>query len=356
MAENVGKINLLILTQKVDINDPILGFFHRWVEEFAKHCNKLTVVCLQEGEHHLPQNVKVLSLGKEGGESKTKYLFNFYKYIWRERKNYDSVFVHMNQGYVILGGLIWRLLSKKIGLWYAHGHVSFSLRVAERISSIIFTSTKSGFRMNSKKINIIGQGIDTEIFKPDENKVINGSLKIITVGRISPVKDIETLIRAAEMLRNDDQKFSIEIIGSPGLQEQVTYLDNLKKMVTDRNLGDQIKFIGPVTNNKIPGYLKSADLFVNMSHTGSLDKVILEAMAVGLPVATCNESVVDIFGKLKGMFMFRGGDVSELSEKIKMIKNLSVDEKKLCGDSVRGVVVEKHSLSNFVKKILKEYE
>jgi hypothetical protein len=60
-------MKLLIITQKVDINDPILGFFHRWIEEFAKHCEKITVICLYKGTYNLPNNVKVLSLGKEEG-------------------------------------------------------------------------------------------------------------------------------------------------------------------------------------------------------------------------------------------------------------------------------------------------
>ena len=79
-------MKLLIITQKVDINDDVLGFFHRWIEEFAKHCEKITVICLQKGEYNLPDNVKVLSLGKEGAMAKIKYALNFYKYIWQERK------------------------------------------------------------------------------------------------------------------------------------------------------------------------------------------------------------------------------------------------------------------------------
>src|SRR3989344_7009072 len=76
------KMQLLIITQTVDKNDPILGFFHRWIEEFAKNFEKVTVICLEMCEHHLPKNVKVLSLGKEAGRSKFQYLFRFYKYIW----------------------------------------------------------------------------------------------------------------------------------------------------------------------------------------------------------------------------------------------------------------------------------
>ena len=72
-------MKLLIVTQKVDKNDPILGFFHRWIEEFARHVEFVTVICLGVGEYSLPVNVKVLSLGKEKKKSRLKYIFMFYK-------------------------------------------------------------------------------------------------------------------------------------------------------------------------------------------------------------------------------------------------------------------------------------
>ena len=76
-------MKLLIITQKVDKNDPILGFFHGWVEEFAKNVEKLTVVCLGVGEYDLPQNVQVFSLGKKIGASKLKYIWNILRSIPR---------------------------------------------------------------------------------------------------------------------------------------------------------------------------------------------------------------------------------------------------------------------------------
>ena len=90
-------MNVLICTQKVDKNDPILGFFHDWVIGFAAKYDYVTVICLFEGEHDLPENVKVFSLGKEKGASKVAYLMRFYKYIWSKQTEYDVVFVHMNQ-------------------------------------------------------------------------------------------------------------------------------------------------------------------------------------------------------------------------------------------------------------------
>ena len=97
-------MKLLIVAQSVDENNPALGFFVNWVREFAKCFEEIIVVCLEKGEHDLPPNVKVLSLGKEFGASKLKKLFTFYFLLFTLREQYDSVFVHMIQEFVLLGG------------------------------------------------------------------------------------------------------------------------------------------------------------------------------------------------------------------------------------------------------------
>jgi len=352
-------MKLLILTQKIDINDDVLGFFHYWTSEFAKRCEKIIVICLCRGEYDLPKNVQVLSLGKEEGISKLKYLINFYKYTWRERKNYDAVFVHMNQIYVILGGLLWKLWNKKIGLWYAHGYVPFSLRIAEKFADIIFTSTKTGFRLPGKKVKVVGQGIDTAVFKPQSqisNLKSQKLFKIISIGRISPSKDYETLIRAAEILAKNGIKLQAEIMGGLGLPEDEQYLDNLKKMIREKKLEEAINFAGPVPNKDIVNYLQSADLFVNMGLTGSLDKAVLEAMSCGLPVLTCNEALIDILGKYKEILMYSKKDYEGFAEKIEFILKLNYETRKKIGEDLRDIVVENHSVDGLITKILKDYD
>ena len=55
-------MKLLILTQVVDKEDHFLGFFHKWIEEFSKNYENITVICLKKGKYDLPNNIKVLSL------------------------------------------------------------------------------------------------------------------------------------------------------------------------------------------------------------------------------------------------------------------------------------------------------
>jgi len=172
-------MKLLIVTQKVDIHDDLLGFFHRWIEEFAKHCESVTVICLEEGRYELPTSVRVLSLGKEEGRSKVKYLKRFYSYIWQERKNYDAVFVHMNTEYIVLAGWLWRLLGKKIALWHVHFEVNLRLWIAEKLAHVIFTTTRDGCRVKSRKVKEVGHGIDVERFLCARDKEIKEPIRML---------------------------------------------------------------------------------------------------------------------------------------------------------------------------------
>lgn len=352
LEENFMK--LLIITQKVDKNDSVLGFFHRWIEEFAKHCDRVIVICLQEGIHSLPENVEVLSLGKEEGKSRLAYLLRFYSYIWKRRKEYDSIFVHMNQIYVILGGVLWRPWGKDVGLWYAHGHTSFMLRIAEKLTHLVFTSTQSGFRLKSRKLHIVGQGIDTETFTPSVGKK-DSVFTIISVGRISPVKDYETLISAIQILREAGLSLRVHITGGIGLKEQEAYLKFLTEVVQENNLDEVVSFNGPLSNRDVIKQLQRADLFVNTSRTGSLDKAMLEAMSSGLPTLTSNEALFDTLGSLKNELTFSPGDSRALAERIEYIMAKTDTERHELGLSLRNLVISKHSLDRFVEKIIQAY-
>ena len=226
------------------------------------------------------------------------------------------------------------------------------MKIAEKISDVIFTSTKSGFRLKSDKLNVIGQGIDVNIFKPDVNRKKNEIPEIITVGRISPVKDYETLIKAIESLNEKGIKVSVKIIGGAGLPEQEKYLAGLKRMSEEKKLEEIIKFVGAVPNKNIINYLINSDLFVNTSRTGSLDKAIVEAMACGLPVLTCNEALIEVLGDYKEKLMYSQGDYLGLAEKIKIFINMGEIERNKIKDDLRNIVARGHSLEKFVKKII----
>ncbi len=284
-------MRLLILTQKVDKDDPILGFFHGWIKEFAKHCQSVIVVCLEKGKYNLPNNVQVLSLGKESGSSRIKYFINFYKYIWQERNNYDAVLVHMNPEYVVLGGWLWKLLSKKIALWYTHKAVNLKLRLAVALADIIFTASGKSFRLSSAKVQIVGHGIDIGTFIPAVNKNKNDTFTIINVGRITPGKNQLLLVESVARL---PLPVKLLLIGAPAKSADKGYYDAIEKKINADNLKNIVTMVGPIAHGQLAPYYQRADLVVNLSTTGSLDKDVLEAAACNVDVLTSNEAYIGI--------------------------------------------------------------
>lgn len=270
-------MRLLIVTQAVDQKDPVLGFFVRWIEEFAKHVEHVEVICLREGKHALSANVRVHSLGKErGAASRAAYAWRLLRLVWVLRRDYDAVFVHMNPEYVVLGGLFWRLWSKRIALWYTHKSVNLKLRVATLFADTIFTASKESFRLRSKKVHVMGHGIDTDFFFPDTS-IVRGDW-MLSVGRLMPSKRHDLAIR-----RVADEGKVLRIAGEGPERHSLEMLAH--------ELGVHVHFLGGVSQSRLRDEYRRAAYLIHTSETGSLDKVVLEALACGLSVVTNDPSL-----------------------------------------------------------------
>jgi len=342
-------MRLLIITQKVDADDPILGFFCRWIEEFAKHFEAVIVIALEEGRHELPANVKVLSLGK--GKNKVALICRFYRYIWRERKNYDTVFVHMNPIYIVLGGWFWKLMNKKVALWYTHKAVDLKLRIAERFVDVIFTAAEESFTLKTTKKIVVGHGIDVEIYANQPRAKIIGSepISIISVGRITPIKDPITLIEVARILKEKwDKKFTVTFIGSPVTKADREYSNKIKALADKYNLNDIVSFIGDVKPVNMPAKYALADISVNLTPTGGLDKAVLESMASGVPVLTSNKAFAPY---LADNLIFKERDAEDLANKI-MALCASAGGFKTIGIALQKIAQERADISVLIPKIV----
>lgn len=266
-------MRLLITTQAVDTSDPVLGFFVRWIEEFSKHCEQVTVICLRKGEYRLPPNVRVFALGGAGRLSRAyKLLWGAYKF----RNNYDAVFVHMNPEYVVAAGWLWRLLHKRIVLWYMHKSVDFKLRIAALFINAVTTGSKESFRLPTRKLHVLHHGIDTDFFSPDQS-VVRGD-HWLSVGRLTKSKCHDRIIREAHAAGKE-----LRIAGD-GPERQ-----NLESLA--KELEARVVFLGGLTQAQARDEYRRAGRFIHRSETGSLDKVVLEALACGCPIDTSDPAL-----------------------------------------------------------------
>ena len=344
-------MKLLFFTRKIDKNDPKVGFVSDWIEKLANEVGFLYVLVWQKSNaENLPRNVRLIELPKNIFLRLFVLKFKLLKYI----PKVDGVFTHMMPIYPILVGLFKKIFRKKLVHWYMHKSVDCKLKVSNWFVDEYVSASKESFRMKTKKpVHIFGHGISVHKFQFPIKESKNEKFKILSIGRISPVKNIDVLVKIAEMIQLNEpelrDKYMFQVIGGPGLISQQKYYLDLIEDVKEKNLNHVFDFMGPLGPVEAWPYYGNCDLFINLSDTGSIDKVVLEAMASDKLVLTSNEA----FKKIIPSELFcESKDVEYLISKIKEIYSMPAEKKKELQQQLRYEVITNHNLDNLIKKIV----
>ncbi len=285
---------LLVITQVVDDLDDNLGFFVSWLRALASEGIELTVVCWRHRVGTpLPPNTRVIEL-PPGKFARTIRLMSL---SWSLRNSVHHVFVHMLPPVIVALGWYWKLLGWRVILWYTHGTITPSLRMAEFFFDALVTASAESCRLTTSKKIITGHGIDL-----DQLRAINVPREplLLMVGRITARKDQFALIAMVQALRKLDPKllFHVSIVGAPRTAADERYQQALQVEIQRHNLQDDIQLLGPKTGADLVAIYSRAAMLVSASQTGSLDKVVLEALACETPVIAIGQVYAAIPGVL----------------------------------------------------------
>jgi glycosyltransferase involved in cell wall biosynthesis len=340
-------MKLLIYTQVVDPTHSNLGFFTHWIEEFATHCEKVTVVCLGKGEYSLPSNVEVYSLGKEEGTSRFVRMWRFYKYLFKLQNEFDAVFVHMNPEYIVLGGYFFKKWHKKVSLWYAHRSDTYKLRRALNYVDYVFTVSGDSFMLPTPKLRAMGHGIDVDAFKP-RIKEESTHLRIATVGRIANSKHIIEMLGVLNELYLRKENFEFSIIGSPLTDTEKEYAVKLSEVIEKAPWKKNVHLLGPMAHVDLPDFLNTQDVFFNFASTGNMDKAGLEALASGMPLLATNPQFEPMLAPY-GLYV-PGMDPVVCADAL--LAFFERPDQPAILATLRNKVVAEHSLSSLIPRIL----
>lgn len=342
-------MKILVITQKYNAEDDVLGFFTYWVKALSERVERAEVICLAKGETQPPSNVGIYSLGKEKGRPRIIRLIAFYWHLLRLLPFVDGVFVHMAPEYVKALYPLNIFFRKPVVMWYAHIKVSPTAQWALERVDYVLSPSKESFEMDSSKVIATGHGINTDLFKPMDKAI---EADILHLGRISKVKKVETLIEAASLVAKAYPDIKINIYGAPARSEDAAYLEELKEMIRERGLENNISWKGAISNKETPGVYAAHKIFVRMQGGGGFGKVELEAMACGIPAITPTLVYQKDLGQFAHELYFPEGDSQALSERILSV--LSWDEIKMeeYSKMSRSMVVAKHNINNVAAKIV----
>lgn len=166
---------------------------------------------------------------------------------------------------------------------------------------------------------------------------------ILFAGRVSREKNLEVMINAARLLKNENYRFVVAGTG-PGYEHYT-------KMVDRAGLGDLFDFVGFVDNADLPEYYAAADAFCMPSTFETQGIVTLEAMACGIPVIGADYlALKDLIVNGENGEKFPAGDYMACARKIrKVINNI---------ESYKGMwdTAKQYSLQKTTDRLLDAYK
>lgn len=170
----------------------------------------------------------------------------------------------------------------------------YQLKTASKIIAVSNATKKDLIKrigINPKKIKVVYEGFNRKLFRPvkDDTEVNSLIPYFLFVGTVQPRKNLERVIKAFAKIK--DKK--LVIAGSKGWMS-----DEIYELPKKLGIGDRVKFLGYVPDEKLPALYSNAEALVFPSLFEGFGLPILEAQACGCPVITSNvSSMPEVAGK-----------------------------------------------------------
>jgi len=208
------------------------------------------------------------------------------------------------------------------------------------------------------EVIVIPNGVDFQKFhdtKKDELILeplgIKGEDRIIVhTGRLVKKNGLPDLIEAVGLVKKDLPRIKLLLVGDGVL------LPELKTRVEDLGLKNEVIFLGEIEHDKLPIYLKAADVFVRPSLSEGLGNSFLEAMAVGIPViGTPVGGITDFITDGETGLLCRPGDPPGLAATIlKILSDRQLAESMV--KKAQELVAEKYDWNAIARQFEKFYD
>jgi glycosyltransferase involved in cell wall biosynthesis len=329
---------LVFITQQVDLGHPALAATVPMISALARRVDEVVVLADGAVPGSLPENCRVEIFA---APARVLRGLRFETVIARElvrRPVPIAMLAHMCPIYAVLAAPLARPARVPVLLWFTHWRASRLLQLAERVSSSVLSVDRSSFPLPSSKVRELGHGIDVAAF-PCHEPPGNDPLHALALGRYSPTKGYETLIRAA---RRTGVRLTVH--GPALTEEERRHREELRSLAgADAELRDA------VPRTEIPALLARADVLLNNNRTGTADKVVYEACASCVPAFASAASFVSL---LPEALRFAREDDEGLAEALTAFAARSREERLQLGKDLRGEVERGHSVESWADGVL----
>lgn len=180
------------------------------------------------------------------------------------------------------------------------------------MADTLVVQNQAAYEHFQPRLNIRQRVIPNPVLPPPDNQKAEiktfGGPFIITVGRLSPEKGYDLLIRAFALIQKKYPAWNLVILGDGPMQTE------LERLTAQNGLSSKVHLLGKVKNPY--DYLKNAELFVLSSHYEGFPNALCEAMACGLPViaTACSGGIAEIVRHQVDGPLVPPNDVTQLAD------------------------------------------
>jgi glycosyltransferase involved in cell wall biosynthesis len=164
-------------------------------------------------------------------------------------------------------------------------HARFAIVVTQRL----LEEVKREIGPDLPPVYVASMGVDLDAFRrsgPYKPAEPGGTVRIFACGRLHPGKRHDLVIRATDFLRTEGLDVRLTIAGEDADSGTGRFRRDLEALVAELNLGDAVRLPGAMSESEIRRELESSHVFALSSDTEALGIVLVEAMAMGVPVVT----------------------------------------------------------------------
>lgn len=333
-----------------------------WSSALVEKGYKVSVIVYARLENEYPVNekVEVLPIAESQGAcndmSIFKRLLEIRKILKQIKPDLIISFLPIMQVYMRIASFglgIPRIETIRISPWRADIlKTKFSklwLNAFETSKAVILQSKdqKSFFSEKvQKKAEVIPNPINSKYVENVKSEYNPDSYKIVAAGRLSEQKNYKMMIDAVKTVSKDFRSVSLDIYGVGELEEE------LKSYIEKAGLEDTVKLMG--RSNELYDVYKKADLYVMSSDYEGMPNALAEAMAIGLPCIStdCKTGPRDLIDDGECGFLVPCGDSVALAKKIKILFEMSEEEKKQIGQKARKKVIDLCGEESSLKKLM----
>jgi len=197
------------------------------------------------------------------------------------------------------------------------------------------------------------QVVHVPLFAPSQSSVRQEpehGLRLLYVGRLSPEKGVDTLLRALPPVLESVSGASLDVVGG-GSDERA-----LRALSADLGLAEHVRFIGAVAPAELEDYYRTASAVVMPSRwMENAPLVAYEAMSYGVPViASARGGLLELIESGRNGLLFLPDDHVDLAKTIMRLSG-DADLRRQLGSGARQLAEERYSARVHMERLEETY-